>query len=95
MDGPNLTRRRFLCCMGKAFLCAASFSFLPGCIRRAAAQEKEKYVVGTAESTHGLYVVRLTVAEERILLIEPLTPATRTTAAHRQAVSNALLKLNA
>ena len=94
MDRYSLTRRSFLHCMGKSFLCTAALSFLPSCTRHAAALETEQHVIGTAESIHGLYAVRLTVAKERILHIEPLTPATRTIAAHRRAVSDALMKLN-
>ena len=93
MNRQGRMRRRFLCCMGKMTLCAATFACLPRFAWCAAAQENAKCVIGTAESANGLYRVRLTVAEERIMRIEPLTPATRTVEAHRRAVSDALLKL--
>lgn len=93
MNRQGRMRRRFLCGMGKLALCATTFACLPRFVWRVAAQENAKYVIGTAESANGLYRVRLTVAEERIMRIEPLTPATRTVEAHRRAVSDALLKL--
>ena len=96
MSKHELTRRAFLRLTGKAAACAAAISLLPIPYTPGIAEAAENVssAVGTAEGTAGPYSVRVTIAEERVLGIEILTPEAWSLTAHRKAVSNALLQIS-